>query len=259
MGRLVPSVPEFCLPAWPMGFSILQKLTFLAWNSILSFHSVRLDKAMANLEWMEMFPAARSEYLRFEGSDHRPMLTHFDQHLRKKKGMFRYDRWLGETQEVRKLVENTWKVSTDSVLTKINQIRRNLVDWQRAKQQRGKTGLSHTRNCLKMPTRKPPPIPLESRSSGKSLRMPTLRKKISGGKGVVYNGSTEEIKILASFMQSQGIGELVTNSQSSKMKLAKLSLMNARSPTLLSSSINSSSWRALLILPLWFRKLSLLK
>ena len=84
---------------------------------------------MANLEWMEMFPASRSEYLRFEGSNHRPLLTHFDQNLKKKKGMFRYDRTLGGKPEIRTLVENTWKASSDSVLTKINQVRRNLVEW----------------------------------------------------------------------------------------------------------------------------------
>ena len=103
----------------------------LSWRGTRYSHFIqsRLDRAMANLEWMEMFPAARSEYLRFEGSDHRPLLTHFDQHLKKKKGMFRYDRTLGEKPEIRTLVEDTWKASTDSVLTKINQVRRNLVDW----------------------------------------------------------------------------------------------------------------------------------
>lgn len=104
----------------------------LSWRGTRYTHFIqsRLDRAMANIEWMEMFPAARSEYLRFEGSDHRPMLTHFDQHLKKKKGLFRYDRRLSEKPEVRTLVETTWNSSsTDSVLTKISQIRRNLIEW----------------------------------------------------------------------------------------------------------------------------------
>lgn len=84
---------------------------------------------MSNLDWMEMFSAARCEYLRFEGSDHRPLLTHFDQHLKKTKGMFRYDRRLSEKPEIQKLVETSWKNSdTDSVLTKLNQVRRRLVE-----------------------------------------------------------------------------------------------------------------------------------
>lgn len=85
-----------------------------------------------------MFPAARSEYLRFEGSDHRPLLTHFDQHLKKKKGVFRYDRRLSRKPEIRKIVETTWRASdTDSVLTKVNQVRRKLIDW--AKEQAAAT------------------------------------------------------------------------------------------------------------------------
>ena len=93
------------------------------------FIQSRLDRAMANLDWMEMFPAARSEYLSFEGSDHKPILVHFDLNLKKKKGVFRYDRRLSDKPEVRKLVEETWNQSSDSVLTKINTIRRNLIEW----------------------------------------------------------------------------------------------------------------------------------
>lgn len=85
-----------------------------------------------------MFPAARSEYLRFEGSDHWPLLTHFDQQLNKKKGIFRYGRRLNGKPEIRKLIETTWKESdTDSVLTKINQVRRKLIEW--AKEQAAAT------------------------------------------------------------------------------------------------------------------------
>lgn len=83
---------------------------------------------MANVEWMEMFPAARSEYLNFEGSDHRPILTHFGLNLKKKRGIFRYDRRLSEKPEVRKLVEDTWKQTSESVLSKINSIRRSLIE-----------------------------------------------------------------------------------------------------------------------------------
>lgn len=108
----------------------------LSWRGTRYTHFIqsRLDRAMANVDWMELFPAARNEYLSFEGSDHRPLLTHFDDHLKKKKGMFHYDRRLSEKPEIRTLVETTWNASTtDSVLTKICQVRQKLVEW--AKQQ----------------------------------------------------------------------------------------------------------------------------
>ena len=38
----------------------------------------RLDRAMANCSWSEMFPAAHCKYLRFEGSDHIPLITYYD-------------------------------------------------------------------------------------------------------------------------------------------------------------------------------------
>ena len=47
----------------------------LSWRGTRYTHFIqsRLDRAMANIDWLEMFPAARSEYLRFEGSDQKPI------------------------------------------------------------------------------------------------------------------------------------------------------------------------------------------
>uniref|UniRef100_M4EYE7 Reverse transcriptase domain-containing protein n=1 Tax=Brassica campestris TaxID=3711 RepID=M4EYE7_BRACM len=107
----------------------------LSWRGTRYSHFIqsRLDRTMANIEWMEMFPAARSEYLRFEGSDHRPLVTHFDQNLTKKKGAFRYDRRLSGKPEIRDLVEATWKEPESvSLLSKINNVRRKLIEWAKS-------------------------------------------------------------------------------------------------------------------------------
>lgn len=104
---------------------------------------------MANVDWMEMFPVARSEYLRFEGSDHRPLLTHFDDHLKKKKGLFRYDRRLNEKPEVCQIVESTWKASCqDSVLTKLCQVRHKLVEWAKEQTAASRDHLIRNQNLL---------------------------------------------------------------------------------------------------------------
>lgn len=104
---------------------------------------------MANIEWMEMFPAAISEYMRFEGSDHRPLLTHFDQHLRKKKGIFRYDKRLSKKPEVRSLVESSWKSETaESVLRKINRVRRSLMEWAKFQTTSSKDWISSHQSLL---------------------------------------------------------------------------------------------------------------
>ena len=50
---------------------------FLSWRGQRHSHLVRcrLDRAISNSAWAELFPACRSQYLKFEGSDHRPLLS----------------------------------------------------------------------------------------------------------------------------------------------------------------------------------------
>ena len=79
-------------------FDLRHSGNFLSWRGRRTDHLVlcRLDRAMSNSAWAEAYPSGRSEYLRFEGSDHRPVITHFDLKKKKKQGIFRYDRRLKE-------------------------------------------------------------------------------------------------------------------------------------------------------------------
>lgn len=45
----------------------------LSWRGMRHIHFVqaRLDRSMSNKAWFELFPSGRTQYLRFEGSDHR--------------------------------------------------------------------------------------------------------------------------------------------------------------------------------------------
>lgn len=54
--------------------------SFLSWRGHRYSHLVkcRLDRAMANSGWAEAYPTGRSEYVRFEGSYHRPLVSSFD-------------------------------------------------------------------------------------------------------------------------------------------------------------------------------------
>lgn len=79
-----------------------------------------------------MFPAGRCAYLRFEGSDHRPVITYFDDNLKKKKGVFCFDRQLKDKPEIRELVNETWAPKQkESVITKLNRVRTNLIKWSK--------------------------------------------------------------------------------------------------------------------------------
>lgn len=123
----------------------------LSWRGTRYSHHIqsRLDRVMANIAWFEDFPSGRSEYLRFEDSDHRPLLTHFDQNLIKKKGIFRFDRRFREKPEIRQLVDQTWNVvPSNSVLTKRNEVRRSIVEWTRKQAATSKDLILSTQKLL---------------------------------------------------------------------------------------------------------------
>lgn len=89
---------------------------------------------MSNGAWAEDYPASRCEYLRFEGSDHRPLLTHFDLTKKKKKGVFRYDRRLKNNEEVTALIREAWNFNEDEdVEEKIKRCRNEIIIWSKAK------------------------------------------------------------------------------------------------------------------------------
>jgi len=50
-----------------------------SWRGTRYSHFIksRLDRALGHCSWSELFPQSRCEYLRLEGSDHRPLVTYF--------------------------------------------------------------------------------------------------------------------------------------------------------------------------------------
>ncbi|VVB05084.1 unnamed protein product [Arabis nemorensis] len=76
------------------------------------------------------------KYLRFEGSDHRPLLTFLDETRVKKKGMFRFDNRLRDKEEVFDLITQVWgNEDTDTVETKISRCQSELTRWSREQNQ----------------------------------------------------------------------------------------------------------------------------
>lgn len=74
-------------------------------------------------------------YLRFEGSDHRPMITYFNNYRLKKGSLFRFNRALVEKEEVSHLIETTWNhFPLDSVIKKLKACRRSIIQWSKEQQ-----------------------------------------------------------------------------------------------------------------------------
>jgi len=106
---------------------------FLSWRGKRHSHYVRcrLDRAMANSDWIIDYPSGRSEYLRFEGSDHRPLVTSFDL-VQGKQTIFRYDRSLKYNPEVTKLVLDTWKAKPHAKIDhRIHLCRTAIIKWSK--------------------------------------------------------------------------------------------------------------------------------
>ena len=92
----------------------------------------RLDRAVANGDWAELFPKARSQYLTYEGSDHKPIVSFFEPDKRKRQGLFRFDRRLRDNPEVKALISKEWSSTKHmSVNDRICSVRSAIVEWSK--------------------------------------------------------------------------------------------------------------------------------
>ena len=95
----------------------------------------RLDRAAANTRWAECFPSARCQYLDYEGSDHKPLISLFDRGDKRKRGMFHYDRRLCKNEEAKKIVADAWLGDPlASVTEKLANARSVISAWNRTQQ-----------------------------------------------------------------------------------------------------------------------------
>lgn len=109
---------------------------FLSWagrrNNMLV--QCRLDRAVANQEWLEDYPHAITYYLRRVRSDHSPILTSFDGTQRHHRTNFKYDhRWVKREGFV-DAVNRSWKSTgggQSSLLGKITACRKSISVWKR--------------------------------------------------------------------------------------------------------------------------------
>lgn len=100
-------------------------------------------------EWFDTFPSSRCQYLRYEGSDHRPLLTFLDTRRKKGAKIFRFDRRLKDNPEVRKLVQETWNsVPYLDVEAKLSCCRKAICSWSRAFHENSRKALKALRSQL---------------------------------------------------------------------------------------------------------------
>lgn len=123
----------------------------LSWRGKRGDHLVRcrLDRAVANTAWAELYPTARSQYMNYEGSDHKPIITLLEPHKRKRNGLFRYDRRLKDNAEVRELVRAIWENGSRlTVQEKIEESRKAISHWNRNQQRNSRLVIDAKRTEL---------------------------------------------------------------------------------------------------------------
>ena len=109
----------------------------------------RLDRALSNSDWADLFPACRSQYLKYEGSDHRPLLSLLDTSKKKGVKIFRFDRRLNDNMEIKKLVSSVWTRNENlSVEARLSLCRQASCKWCREFYENSQKGLEDIRNRL---------------------------------------------------------------------------------------------------------------
>ena len=123
----------------------------LSWRGNRHTHFIRsrLDRAMSNCAWSEAFPMGRCRYLRFEGSDHRPLLSYFNSERPRRRGLFRFNRTLTEQEEVTQVINEAWHHSPlHSVIEKLNACRRGIIRWAKEQQEQSNLIIKQNQEAL---------------------------------------------------------------------------------------------------------------
>ncbi|CAA7020450.1 unnamed protein product [Microthlaspi erraticum] len=125
----------------------------LSWRGVRYTHLVhcRLDRAMSNGLWAETYPASRCYYLEFEGSDHRPLLSMLEPNLKKKKGIFRYDRSMKDNPAITEIVERAWnQPDRVSVEQRIACCRKEISKWNKEHHRNSQKAIKEEKQNLEL-------------------------------------------------------------------------------------------------------------
>ena len=132
-------------------FDLKHTGNFLSWRGKRNSHLVhcRLDRAMANNMWSDMFPNGQSHYLQFEASDHRPLISTFDSRKKRSSRIFRYDRRLRDNEEITQLVKKVWNETQNSPVTiRISRCRHAISAWSKKFHTNSRKLIGETKEAL---------------------------------------------------------------------------------------------------------------
>lgn len=109
----------------------------------------RLDRSLTNSKWSNLFPSCRCQYLKFEGSDHKPVVSFLDTTKQKGTRIFRYDRRLRDNQEVKEIIKQTWEGYPHlSVEARLSLCRKAICRWSKQFQENSRKTLESRKERL---------------------------------------------------------------------------------------------------------------
>ena len=125
--------------------------SYLSWRGRTHTHLVlcRLDRAISNSEWVDLFLLCISQYLMFEGSDHRPLLSFLDTSKKKGLKIFRFDRRMRDNLKIKELVKTLWNNSVHlPVEERLSLCRHAICMWCKAFHENSQKSLEDVRERL---------------------------------------------------------------------------------------------------------------
>ncbi|KAG7585295.1 Ribonuclease H domain [Arabidopsis thaliana x Arabidopsis arenosa] len=112
----------------------------------------RLDRALGNASWFQIFPRVQAEYLERIGSDHRPLFLRFVNENMTRSGRFMFDkRWISKP-EVAEIIKESWckgeAEGYKAILQRISDCRKSISRWKRISNQNSKEQINQLRQRL---------------------------------------------------------------------------------------------------------------
>lgn len=126
----------------------------ISWSGRRQRHVVmcRLDWALGNNDWHNLFPCSFVEYLCMVGSDHRPIVATIEDKVMKFRKSFRFDkRWIGE-EGLMDSITRGWNSSrvrgNVGIVDKIHWCRHEISVWRKNNPPYGKERIKTLQNAL---------------------------------------------------------------------------------------------------------------
>nr|POF16850.1 hypothetical protein CFP56_17419 [Quercus suber] len=132
-------VLESAIPTWFCGLRIYRAGLLMAWEMVGVLIWERLDRGVANYEWLARFPTDRVKHLNCFTSNHQPILFSLaanGEQQRWRQKPFRFEAMWTSNSACREVISRAWDCTTKGTpmfkaTRKLQRCKKSLKDWNR--------------------------------------------------------------------------------------------------------------------------------